>query len=173
MDVRDALAILELPHGVGYYGNPIPCPEDSRIGRAVKAFTAAEPAWQAGFREAVDHDRADLLCAWSERVAALAVRLDSPTPLVLGLVALGLAGESDGGEALLVAPLHRRSAEKLGADPARVFDEAAGLSDLTGARWLREARDSDDQIEDAGYAEDEDADGFRYMRTAGAARRGR
>jgi hypothetical protein len=172
MDVHDALTTLDLPHGVGYYGNPIPCAEDSRIGRAVKAFTAAEPAWQAGFREAVDRDRADLLCAWSERVAALAVRLDSPRPLLMGLVALGLAGEAEGGEALLVATLHRRSAEKLGADPRRAFDEAAGLSDLPGARWLREARDSDDQIEDAGYAEDEDADGFRYMRTAGALRRG-
>jgi len=172
MDVHDALAVLDLPHGVGYYGNPIPCAEDSRIGRAVKAFTTAEPAWQAAFREAVDRDRADLLCAWSERVAALAVRLDSPRPLVMGLVGLALAGDAEGGEALLVAPLHRRSAEKLGADPARIFDEAAGRSDLLGARWLREARDSDDQIEDAGYAEDEDADGFRYMRTAGALRRG-
>ena len=172
MDMRDALAILDLPNGAGYYGNPIPSAEDSRIGRAVKAFTVAEPAWQAGFREAIDGDRADLLCTWSERVAALAVRLDSPRPLVMGLVALGLAREAERDEAVLVAPLHRRSAEKLAAEPARIFDEAAGMSDLAGARWLREARDSDDQIEDAGYAEDEDADGFRYMRTAGALRRG-
>jgi hypothetical protein len=171
MDVHDALAMLDLPHGSGYYGNPIPCAEDSRIGRAVKAFTGAEPTWQAAFRDAVDHDRADLLCAWSERLAALAVRLDSPAPLALGLVGLSLASAAESGEALLVAPLHRRSAEKLAADPRRVFDEAAGLADLPGARWLREARDSDDQVEDAGYVEDEDADGFRYMRTAGAARR--
>jgi hypothetical protein len=168
MDVHDALEFLDLPRGHGYYDRRIPCPEDSRIGRAVKAFTAAEPAWQAAFREAVDHDRADLLCAWSERLAALAVRLDSPRPLVVGLVGLALADEADEGDALLVAPLHRRSAEKLGADPIRLFDEAAGLADLPGARWLREARDSDDQVEDAGYIEDADADGFRYLRTAGA-----
>jgi hypothetical protein len=173
MDVRDALTVLDLPHGSGYYESPIPSAEDSRIGRAVKAFTGAEPAWQAAFREAVDHDRADLLCAWSERVAALAVRLDSARPLVMGLVGLSLAGDADGGEALLVAPLHRRSAEKLAADAPRLFDEAAGLADLAGARWLREARDSDDQVEDAGYVENEDADGFRYMRTAGAVRRDR
>jgi hypothetical protein len=173
MDVHDALTVLDLPHGGGYYGNPIPCPEDSRIGRAVKGFTTAEPAWQAAFREAIDTDRADLLCAWSERVAALAVRLDSPRPLVMGLVGLSLAGEAESGEALLVAPLHRRSAEKLGVDAVRMFDEAAGLTDLAGARWLREARDSEDQVEDAGYVENEDADGFRYMRTAGAGRRNR
>jgi hypothetical protein len=170
MDVRDALAVLDLPRGEGYYRNTIPCEEDSRIGRAVKAFTTASPVWQAGFREAVDHDRADLLCAWSERVASLAVRLDSARPLVIGLVGLSLASDAEVGEALLVAPLHRRSAEKLGAEAGRVFDEAAGLTDLPGARWLREARDSDDQVEDAGYVEDSDADGFRYLRTTAAGR---
>ncbi len=171
METSDALATLDLPRHEGYYERPIPCAADSRIGRAVKAFTAAAPVWQASFREAIDLDRADLLCAWSERMAAMAVRLESPRPLVLGLVALSLADEGAAGEALLVAPLHRRSAEKLGADAARVFDEAAGLSDLAGARWLREARDSDDQVEDGGFVEDEDAGGFRYLRTAGSARR--
>jgi hypothetical protein len=173
MDANDALATLDLPRSEGYYERPIPCAADSRIGRAVKAFTAAPPLWQAAFREAIDLDRADLLCAWSERMAALAVRLDSPRPLVLGLVALCLADESGEGEALLVAPLHRRSAEKLDADAFRIFDEAAGLADLPGARWIREARDSDDQLEDTGYVEDGDGEDFRYLRTAGALRRGR
>jgi len=173
METSDALATLDLPRSEGYYEQPIPCAADSRIGRAVKAFTAAPPIWQAAFREAIDLDRADLLCAWSERVAALAVRLESPQPLVLGLVALSLADESGDGEAQLVAPLHRRSAEKLEADAMRIFDEAAGLADLPGARWIREARDSDDQLEDTGYVEDGDGDEFRYLRTAGAFRRGR
>ena len=170
MDVRDALSALDLPRSEGYYGNPIPCRDDSRIGRAVKAFTIAQPVWQASFREAVDHDRADLLCVWSERVASLAVRLDSPRPLVLGLVGLSLASDAEVGESMLIAPLHRRSAEKLGASPDRLFDEAAGQTDLPGARWLREARDSEDQVEDAGYVEDEDGDGFRYLRTASVGR---
>jgi hypothetical protein len=173
MDTSDALATLDLPRGERYYDQRIPCRADERIGRALMAFSAAPPVWQAAFREAIDLDRADLLCAWSERIAALAVRLDSARPLVLGLVALSLADETGDGEALLVAPLHRRSAEKLGADAIRLFDEAAGLTDLAGARWLRDARNSDDELEDTGYVEDEDADGFRYLRTAGAARRGR
>jgi hypothetical protein len=173
MEANDALATLDLPRSEGYYDRPIPCAADSRIGRAVKAFTAAPPLWQAAFREAIDLDRADLLCAWSERMAALAVRLESPRPLVLGLVALCLADENGEGEPQLVAPLHRRSAEKLDADVFRIFDEAAGLADLPGARWLRDARDSDDQLEDTGYVEDGDGDDFRYLRTAGALRRGR
>jgi hypothetical protein len=173
METSDALATLDLPRSEGYYERPIPCAADSRIGRAVKAFSAAPPVWQAAFREAIDLDRADLLCAWSERMAALAVRLESSRPLVLGLVALSLADESGDGEAQLVAPLHRRSAEKLAADAVRIFDEAAGLADLPGARWIRDARDSDDQVEDSGYVEEGDGDDFRYLRTAGALRRGR
>jgi hypothetical protein len=173
MHVRNALAMLDLPHGEGYYDSAIPSAEDEQVARAVKAFTAADPAWQSAFREGVDHDRADLLCAWSERVAALAVRLDSERPLMLGLVGLSLADEAGAGEALLVAPLHRRSAEKLDADADRLFDEAAGETDLIGARWLRDARDSADQVEDSGYIEHVGEDGFRYLRAAGVSRRGR
>ncbi len=171
MDVHAALAVLDLPRDESYYASRIPSADDSRVGRAIKAFSTASPPWQAAFREAIDLSRADLLCAWSERMAALAVRLDSARPLVLGLVALTLADESGDGESLLVAPLHRRSAEKLGADAFRIFDEAAGLTDLPGARWLEEARDAEDQVEDSGYAEDEDEDGFRYVRTVSALRR--
>jgi hypothetical protein len=172
METSDALATLDLPRGERYYDQRIPCADDSRIGRALKAFSAAPPVWQAAFREAIDLDRADLLCAWSERMAALAVRLDSPRPLVLGLVALSVADDAAAGEALLIAPLHRRSADKLDADADRLFDEAAGLTDLVGARWLRDARDSDEQVEDAGYIEHFGEDGFRYLRAAGISRRG-
>jgi hypothetical protein len=168
MDVHEALAGLDLPRDEAYYASRIPSPEDSRIARVVKAFTTAAPGWQLALRDAIDPGRADLLCAWSERVAA---RLDSARPIVLGLVALTLADESGDGEAFLVAPLHRRSAEKLGVDAFRLFDEAAGLTDLPGARWLEDARDADDQVEDSGYVEDEDADGFRYVRTVSALRR--
>jgi hypothetical protein len=172
MDVRDALAMLDLPRSDAYYDGAIPSPEDSSIARAVRAFSEADPGWQAVFRDAFDHDRADLLCAWSERVAALAVRLDSERPLVIGLVGLSVADEVSAGEAMLIAPLHRRSAEKLDVDADRLFDEAAGMTDLIGARWLRDARDSADQVEDSGYVEHVDEDGFRYLRAAGITRRG-
>jgi hypothetical protein len=164
MDLHETLKLLDLPRGDAYHRSRIPNAYDSRVGRAVAAFSAASPGGQAAIREAIDDDRAGLLRAWSERVAALAVRLESQSPLVQGLVALSMAQEADGGEALLVAPLHRRSAEKLGLDADRVFDAAAGRTDLAGARWLRDARDCDDQLEDAGYVEDEDDDGFRYGR---------
>ncbi len=166
-DVREQLERLGLPGGGTYYRSRIPSPEDSQIGRAIHAFAEATPREQAAFRAGIDGSRAGLLQVWSERMAALAVRLDSQKPLVQGLVGLSLAQADHDHEALLVAPLHRRSAEKLGVDPGRVFDEAAGRTDLAGARWLAEMRDSDDQPEDAGYVEDDDGEGFRYERDGG------
>jgi hypothetical protein len=166
IDVRNELQRLEIAHGGGGYYR-IPCPADSEIARAISAFTEATPREQAAFRSGIDRTRAGLLQVWSERLAALAVRLDSSQPLVLGLVGLSLAQADDEHEALLVAPLHRRSAEKLGVDAGRIFDEAAGRTDLAGARWLAEMRDSDDQPEDAGYVEDDDGEGFRYERDGG------
>ena len=165
--MREQLDRLGLPGGGGYYRSRIPCFEDSEIGRAIHAFSEATPREQAAFRAGIDRSRAGLLQVWSERIAALAVRLDSPKPLVIGLVGLSLAQADEDHEALLVAPLHRRSAEKLGVDAGRVFDEAAGRTDLAGARWLVEMRDSDDQPEDAGYVEDDDGEGFRYERDGG------
>jgi hypothetical protein len=173
IDVRNELQRLEIPQrGGGYYRSRIPCDADSEIARAISAFAEATPREQAAFRAGIDRTRAGLLQVWSERIAALAVRLDSSRPLVLGLVGLSLAQADDEHDALLVAPLHRRSAEKLDVDADRLFDEAAGMTDLIGARWLRDARDSADQVEDSGYVEHVDEDGFRYLRAAGITRRG-
>ena len=166
-DLRLELARLQAPGGGGYYRSRIPCAQDSEIARAVSAFAGATPREQAAFRAGIDRTRAGLLQVWSERIAALAVRLDSSRPLVVGLVGLSLAQGDDDHEALLVAPLHRRSAEILGVDAGRIFDEAAGRTDLAGARWLAEMRDSEDQPEDAGYVEDDDGEGFRYERDGG------
>jgi hypothetical protein len=166
MDLSAVLDLLDLPHADDYYAGRIPAPADERVGRAVAAFSSASPAAQAAIREAIGDDRADLLRAWGERLASLGVRLESSGPLVQGLVGLSLAEEADPAEAMLVATLHRRSAEKLGLQPERIFDAAAGRTDLPGARWLRDARDTPEQPEDAGWIEDEDADGFRYGRAA-------
>src|SRR5215204_3996246 len=166
-DVRTELSRLEIPGGGGYYRSRIPCAEDSEIARAISAFTEATPREQAAFRAGIDRSRAGLLQVWSERIAALAVRLDSPRPLVLGLVGLSLAQADDEHEALLVAPLHRRSAEKLGADANRIFDSSAGPTALPGARCLPAHPVSGDQPDDAGYVEDDDGDGFRYERYGG------
>src|ERR671933_2107793 len=130
MDLSELLSQLDMPPGEGYYRSRIPCPDDERVARAMRAFSEASPGRQAVFREAMDGVRSGLLLVFSERVAALAVRLQSGAPIVQGLVAASLAQEGDPREALLVPPLHRRSAEILGLAPGRIFDAAAGRTDL-------------------------------------------
>src|SRR3954453_10853223 len=140
MDLRDLLAQLDLPPGDHYYRARIPCREDEQVARVVRAFSEASPGRQAVFREAIDGMRAGLLLVFSERVAALAVRLESSEPLVQGLIAASLAQEGDPREALAVPALHRRSAELLGLDGGRVFDEGARRAAFFPARWLAAGR---------------------------------
>ena len=156
--------MLDMPPGEGYYRSRIPCPDDERVARVVRAFSEASPGRQAVFREAIDGARAGLLLVFSERMAALGVRMQSGEPVVQGLVAASLAQEGDPREALAVPALHRRSAEILDIDNARLFDEAAGRTDLSGAHWLRDVRDAEDTPEDVGYEEADDGEGFRYER---------
>src|SRR3954462_9268751 len=99
MDLHETLKLLDLPRGDAYHRSRIPNAYDSRVGRAVAAFTAASPGGQAAIREAIDADRASLLRAWSERLGALGVRLERQSPLVQGLGSLSMAQEADGGEA--------------------------------------------------------------------------
>ena len=136
--------MLDMPPGESYYRSRIPCPEDEQVARVVRAFSESSPGRQAVFREAIDGARAGLLLVFSERMAALGVRMESGEPVVQGLVAASLAQEGDPREALAVPALHRRSAEILGIDNARLFDEAAGRTDLSGAHWLRDVRDAED-----------------------------
>lgn len=166
MDVRVLLDQLDLPPGDGYYRSRIPSAEDERLARVVRAFSEASPGRQAVFREGLDPFRAALLLVFSERMASMAVRMGSHEPLVQGLVAASLAQEDEPRDALLVPALHRRSAELLDSEPGRVFDAAAGRTDLAGARWLADVRDVEDTPEDVGYIEDDDGEGFRYERAA-------
>src|ERR1700752_1434106 len=110
MDLRELLGMLDMPPGESYYRSRIPCPEAERVARA---FSESSPGRQAVFREAIDGVRAGLLLVFSERMAALAVRMESAQPVVQGLVAASLAQEGDPREALAVPPLPRRRAQIL------------------------------------------------------------
>ena len=108
--------MLDMPPGESYYRSRIPCPDDERVARVVRAFSESSPGRQAVFRKAIDGVRAGLLLVFSERMAALAVRMESAQPIVQGLVAASLAQEGDPREALAVPALHRRTTEILGLE---------------------------------------------------------
>src|SRR3954452_4385626 len=136
MDLRELLGMLDMPPGESYYRSRIPCPEDERVARVVRAFSESSPGRQAVFREAVDGVRAGLLLVFSESMAALAVRMEGGEPIAQGLISASRPQEGAPREALSVPALHRRSAEILGLDTVRLFADAAGRTDLAGAHWL-------------------------------------
>ena len=130
----------------------------------MRAFSEASPGRQAVFREAVDGVRAGLLLVFSERVAALAVRLQSGEPIVQGSWPPRSPRRATRARR---SPCRRCTAaarRSWGSTPAALFDEAAGRTDLSGARWLRDVRDAEDAPEDVGYEEADDGEGFRYER---------
>src|SRR3954462_4532468 len=151
MDLRELLGMLDMPPGEGYYRSRIPCPEDERVARVVRAFSESSPGRQAVFREAVDGVRAGLLLVFSERMAALAVRMESAQPVVQGLIAASLAQEGDPREALAVPALHRRSAEPLGVEPMRLFGGAPGPPDPRGPHRLARRPHPEQRPGDVGY----------------------
>src|SRR3954453_19349544 len=102
MDLSELLSQLDMPPGEGYYRSRIPCPEDERVARVVRAFSESSPGRQAVFREAMDGVRAGLLLLFSESMSAVAVRMESAQPVVQGLIAPSLAQEGDPREALAV-----------------------------------------------------------------------
>ena len=157
--------MLDMPPGEGYYRSRIPCPEDERVARVVRAFSESSPGRQAVFREAVDGVRAGLLLVFSERMAALAVRHGERAADRAGADrrVAGAGGRPARGarRARAAPPLAPRSS---GWTRVRLFDEAAGRTDLSGAHWLRDVRDADDSPEDVGYEEADDGEGFRYER---------
>src|SRR4051795_1526017 len=110
MDLRELLGMLDMPPGEGYYRSRIPCPEDERVAKVVRAFSESSPGRQAVFREAVDGVRAGLLLVFSERMAALAVRMESQAPIVQGLLGAspGPGGGPRGGPRGARAPPRRR-----------------------------------------------------------------
>jgi hypothetical protein len=132
--------------------------------RASSVPSASPPGRQAVFREAVDGVRAGLLLVFSERMAALAVRMESAQPIVQGLIAASLAQEGDPREALAVPALHRRSARSWGSEtvpPVRRGQRAA--QNHFGAQQAADVATAEDPVpEDVGYEEPTTARAFRY-----------
>ena len=162
----------------GYGPRPIPDPADTRIDALVDAVLA-DPAWLGpAVAASIDGDpRPFALTAYSERVAARAVRDRRPADLSRALLAIALAfnGAADWRDVMLFLPLPWRSAELLDADPAALYAQVAELPTGLGTRFVRGFLDrspADRRIGAMGFREGEDAGGFRYVSILGPVSRG-
>jgi hypothetical protein len=162
------LSLLDIEDTSGYGRLPIPSSIDTEVECVVRFFMDQSPDTKRRLLDAVIIEQQPILRAYSERMASLAVRRSDPSYIILGLVALTLACTDDLREALLILPLHYRSAVKMHLDPAVVFQQAASFTAPEGREMLISfltGRPESQQVEVMGYEESRDQDGFRYQRT--------
>ena len=153
----------------GYGRRPLPDPLDSVPQSVVQSYLAAPPE-EREFLSCLSSASCQVLAAYAEREASLAVRNQSPAVLRLSLLALGLSAltSQDGRESVSVLSLPWRSAELLGLNPESTFEDVAALLPDSPRRFIRAfaGRPAPDRTLDAfGYREAKDAGGFRYERT--------
>jgi hypothetical protein len=150
----------------GYGPAELPCARDGEVDAYVASLRSGGPPAVAAALATVTQRARDVLGAYAERMASLAVRERSTDRLVSALVALVVGGLNDGSrDALMTMPLVEHSARLLGAEPADLFEDAAAVVGHPGTvslmRWL--ARKPEDRsIEAMKYVEDSDEGGFRY-----------
>ena len=118
----------------------------------------------------IDDPGSGFLGLEAERLASLAVRTGRREHLERALLAIALAaqGTADWRDVLVVTPLPWDAAQRIGLDPAPLYEEVAAIAPQQGAAFLREfvqRRDENKTIEVMGYTTEEGAEGFRYVRT--------
>lgn len=105
-----ALAILAVERNRGYGTWPLPHERDFAIARLVEQLARQRPTSPP--RSLLEPEHGQVLTAFAERMASLAVRTRSRDTLRLGLVAAGLAYPVyEWREVTLVMPLLWRSAQ--------------------------------------------------------------
>jgi hypothetical protein len=151
----------------GWGTTRIPNEIDDEITELVKDYLELDEEGKRKVRDSVQRDQKFVFLAFAERMASLAVRLNSQEPLMTAMTAMYLQiGTGDVREDIIVLTLIHAAAEKLGADPRFVFLESArqfGLDDTSGLEAYLRRSDEDKSIKSMRYAEGSDEDGFRFV----------
>jgi hypothetical protein len=151
----------------GHRLRPIPHPLDDVVGGVVHAYRNAMPAERRVLLVDVTARSAGVLCAYAERLAAVAVRAGSVEPLHDALVAVGMAVEAldDDRDHLYPLAAVNHTAAMLGVTLAALVDSVA--NELTPAALARlrafdEREERDRSLEAFGLRTDGSGHEFRY-----------
>ena len=149
------------------YGlDPVPDPRDEKVAQLIKTWMGMSDEARNESQSALSRQQSFVLQRFGERMASRAVRERNPELLLLGLLALGIeGGNSDWRENYLLVPLHYDAAQRIGADPAPVFENVSNLVGGTLARYLRKFVQDPQPIKSMGYQIAPGSGGFRYQRT--------
>ena len=137
---------------------------DADIRRALMALGPMSDSHKLELAAKLTNDDRDALDAFADRMASLAVRLKRPDLIQTGLDAVDIAwlGSTWGEDRAL--PLLYRACELLGLDAGQVFKEAAPrLHGLVRADVERFAKGEVLSIQDAGFIEGSDDEGFKFI----------
>ena len=150
----------------GYLGLPIPAAEDQVVTDFLDSSVAAGPAEIIRLTTEASRDGRDVLLAYAERAATLAVRLRDRGAVIRALIAVEIGGLSYGSrQALITMSLIDRACRIIGCDFEDALEEAARKvghpGTLAFATWLTRSAE-DRAIEAMGYGEGQDVDGFRF-----------
>ena len=168
-EILESIRTLNTTRLAGWGASRIPNEIDDEITSILKAYLELDDGGKTKVRQEVRHDQKFVFLAFAERMASLAIRLKSQEPLMMAMMALFLQiGTGDVREDILRLTLVYAATHKLGIDPRFLFLESArqfGLHNTSGLEAFLERSDEDKSIDSMGYAEGEDDDGFRFVRT--------
>jgi hypothetical protein len=168
-DLETKLVAVRKEDPMGYGRRALPSPLDQLVGALIEAFIVATPMERRRVSAQSDETLSRLLLVFAERMASLAVRLNSRDHLFKGLVALAAEGwTTDSREDLLILSLLHDAAIRIGLDPREAFEQVLPYTTKPVADSLERflARTPQDKVIEAmGYRVGADADGFRYERT--------
>jgi hypothetical protein len=149
------------------YGlDPVAHPRDEKIAQLIKTWIGLSEEARREAQAQVSRQQSTVLQTFGERMASLAVRECNSELLLLGLMALGIeGGNSDWRENYLLVPLHYDAAQRIGADPAPIFEKVADLVGGTFSKHLGMFLEGPKPIEVMGYRIGSSSNGFVYQRT--------
>jgi hypothetical protein len=124
----------------GYRLRPIPHPIDDIVASVVEAFQTGTPSQRQAVLDDMTDRAGSVLCAFAERLAAVAVRNRSAEPLQEALVAVGIAVEAldDYRDHLYPLVTVNHSAVMLGMSFAALVESVAHQLPATGLARLHE-----------------------------------
>jgi hypothetical protein len=122
----------------GYGLAPFPDPRDAEINFYVAGVRSVGAEEVAAALEEVSARGRQVLLAYAERSASIAVRNNVPDRLVRALIALVIGGLTQNAlEALMRTALVEDAARRLGTDPSDIFGEATELVGEVGGFALK------------------------------------
>jgi hypothetical protein len=168
-DLSTALAAIKKEDPTGYGHRPLRCTLDDVLGVFVRAFVAAAPLERRRIAAQGDQTLSRVLLVFAERMASLAVRVQSRTYLTSGMIALAAEGwMTESRENLSILSLLHDAAIRIGADPRETLEQVRqyATKSVTSSieKFLKRSKE-DKSIEAMGYVATADGDGFRYERT--------